>query len=472
MYFNSNEYHGGNFITEEALSAGYSNGFVPRDPGLLTKGINSMVDLKEDQVLEAAENDLLRCLLRFPSARESLQRIIDVNLSSGSEDEIMWTHPEKLWLFRRLTSQDHDLKAFGRGNLIEFQSYLSSQQDALPGAISEPNEPEKSGLTRQNRENEMSPSPSFAQGDTSGHGIGGDGKTIEPASTTDVESQQAITPQHGRIGSSVIQQKGRLDHLFYEWSSAEDGFVLPEDKVALRAQEAYYTILWSSAVQRLSRRKQELIDTMAIMSPDTNHTTEGGEQTAETGMQLNVTLLQATIGQDAYESLRADIQDATEQVQLLSGALQGLSSRLIQKALPADGWHSRKINKDYQELSARLSQHMNELEKWSIPESEETIGEDEAYETMLEQNQLEWGDLYDDDRMWSSDDLVQSRLPPATTSLVQVGGDDESIDSFSERMEQEWGWLDKATLDNSDQSKKSGPYEFDEHGWEEYLAGT
>jgi hypothetical protein len=465
VYFNSNEYHGGNFITEEALSAGYINGFVPRDPELLTKGINSLVDLQADQVLDSAENDLLRCLLQFPSTRESLQRIIATsNRSSGSKDQITWTSPDKLWLFRRLSSNDPVLIAFGKDNLIDFQAHLSSQQDALPGAISKPADPGTVGLTQQSHEIETLP----PAGDNAETRIDEDGQVVQQKPVSDTQSQATISLQPGETDGETVVHRGRLDHLFDTTQSMEGTFVLPEDKVALRAQEAYYTMLWSSSIQKLSRKKQELAE-MALQLPYTNKTTEDGNPIAGTGTYLNSSLLEDTIGLEAYQSLSADIHHASEQVQLLTGALEGLSSRLIQKALPADGWHSRKINSDYKELSARLSQHMNELEKWSVPESE-TIGDNEAYETMLELSQLEWGDLYEDDRMWSLDDVVQSRLPPATTNLAQAGvGDDESIDSFSERMEQEWGWLDEPTFDLTHQSEDHRPYEFDEHQWDEYL---
>ena len=166
VYFNSNEYHGGSFITEEALGAGYIHGFVPRDPELLTKGINSMIELKADQVLESAENHLLRCLIEFPSARASLLRIMDVNRSSGSEDQITWTRPEKLWLFRRLTSNDPDLIAFGKDNLIDFQTFLSIQQDAFPGAISQPKGHFTPGLIHGSLDNESRLAVTRASGPT------------------------------------------------------------------------------------------------------------------------------------------------------------------------------------------------------------------------------------------------------------------------------------------------------------------
>lgn len=469
MYFNSNEYHGGQFITDEAVSAGYTNEFVPRDPELLAKGINSMVDVKADRILESAEDDLLRILLNFPIARLSLQRIMAVSRSAGSQEQISWTSPEKQWLFYRLTSDDPALTSFGRGNLMDFQVYLARQEGATR-VISFPNDlignnnsaqnDCDAGLEYSGEDNEttivLSPTETeFAESKR----LGGE------ESRTLVLPRVEISPNEGTLETP----SGKLDYLFHD-KSARDNFLVLEsdDKAELRVQEAYLTMLWSSSILTLSQ-KQEEMTFLALKSLSSNESTHLDDSIQTNMSSTPGSSLLDSDDLDTYQSLRSQIQDATNQVRVLSDSLHGLSSRLIKKAMPDEGSFSEKWQEDYSGLCARLTKHMRELESWSILD-EADVTDDDSYETTLERAQLDWGDLYEDDRIWTSTDVMPtSPLPPSGLGLVQTVEEKESITDFSERINQDWGWLDEPYQDLPQEFEKSGPYEFDEQQWDQYL---
>jgi hypothetical protein len=130
---------------------------------------------------------------------------------------------------------------------------------------------------------------------------------------------------------------------------------------------------------------------------------------------------------------------------------------------------------DYKELREGLDSHMAEIDKWTVPESEETdIEEDEPYEDFLERAQMDWGELYEDDRMWTLDDSIEGARPAGddvdTEHLQSDSAEgDESIADFMARVESEWGWLEEVEL--VPESAAREPYTFNEAKWDDILNG-
>ncbi len=55
--------------------------------------------------------------------------------------------------------------------------------------------------------------------------------------------------------------------------------------------------------------------------------------------------------------------------------------------------------------------YVAEMDRWTVAESEETdLDEDGPYEDFLERAQMDWGELYEDDRMWTLDDSIEGYI--------------------------------------------------------------
>jgi hypothetical protein len=63
VYFNSNDFHGHQFLTNDAIDAGYTSRPVKRDPSLLEKGVASLIEKDIGSMAVTAENSLLRVLV-------------------------------------------------------------------------------------------------------------------------------------------------------------------------------------------------------------------------------------------------------------------------------------------------------------------------------------------------------------------------------------------------------------------------
>jgi hypothetical protein len=409
-----------------------------------------MIETTTGQLLLSAENDLLRTLLYFPSARSSLHRIISIGQSVGSQDAISWSSPEKAWLFDRLTKENEALEGFDRTNLPDFHRFLAS------GSLS--NMTSRFICATESLD-------------------AGEGTPMEPTgwaqpllSTKRPEDTHNKTTSPRSDNDELEAERGALDHLFIDTVEENNPLFLSVEHAALRVQECYYTMVWSAAVQTLKRKQRQWV-TVASKFHGEACPDDRAEELFENGeSSIQKTVTNTILHQQDSEALGIEIQQASEQVRLLSGVLRSLSSRLVQKAMPQSLTETWK--EDYVNLSSRLETHMGELDEWLVHEYEnQPIKDSEAYETILEQAQELWGELYDDEHFWSPADVVESQAVSNSGQKMSVGpGDREEVSlvEFSTRLDNEWGWLDDPQPEVAHREMRS-LYEFNEEAWDEFL---
>jgi hypothetical protein len=105
VYFNSNDFHGHQFLTNNAIDAGYTSRPVKRDPSLLEKGVASLVEQDIGSMAVTAENSLLRVLVLHGAARTTAKNMIDARRAVDSVIDIEWSCYEKEWLFASLVEK-------------------------------------------------------------------------------------------------------------------------------------------------------------------------------------------------------------------------------------------------------------------------------------------------------------------------------------------------------------------------------
>ena len=176
-------------------------------------------------------------------------------------------------------------------------------------------------------------------------------------------------------------QLSELDHLFREISAREIDFAsLTDDKATIRVSETFSTVLWSSSILEMSQKLQE----MTVVAPKSLPISRADDNEGSTIDIMPQNDLPEQDNLEIYQSLRAEIHNAAEQIRSISSARRGLSHHLVQKATPDEVRLSTRWLKDYRILCAQLTEHMKEIDTWSIPD-EEVIGDDETYETVLPQ---------------------------------------------------------------------------------------
>eukprot|EP00537_Pseudo-nitzschia_pungens_P004962 CAMPEP_0172363050 /NCGR_PEP_ID=MMETSP1060-20121228/6513_1 /TAXON_ID=37318 /ORGANISM="Pseudo-nitzschia pungens, Strain cf. cingulata" /LENGTH=1505 /DNA_ID=CAMNT_0013085701 /DNA_START=419 /DNA_END=4935 /DNA_ORIENTATION=+ len=135
--FNKNNYHG-TWTTPDATAAGYVARSNSKSLDFLEKGTSSLVESSVEDRSLFAEDLLFSILVRFSGARKALYESIRISKASGSAGDILWSVPEKQWLFKCLVDEINDIpqSIVGLEDLSEMRSYLSTRPDVIPGALS------------------------------------------------------------------------------------------------------------------------------------------------------------------------------------------------------------------------------------------------------------------------------------------------------------------------------------------------
>jgi hypothetical protein len=136
VYFNSNDFHGNQFLTNDAIDAGYTSRPVKRDPSLLEKGVASLVEQDIGSMAVTAENSLLRVLVLHGAARTTAKNMIDARTAVSSGIDIEWSCYEKEWLFASLVEKRDMIPPDCHGP-AELRSFLAALPDVPTDAFDE-----------------------------------------------------------------------------------------------------------------------------------------------------------------------------------------------------------------------------------------------------------------------------------------------------------------------------------------------
>ena len=193
VYFNSNEYHGKQFLTPDAANAGYSNTVAVKDRSVIAKGVGALLQLDPGCLMTSAEDALLRMLVLYSSARKILRDSINISDGTGSNQNanIAWSIPEKAWLFSSLVERATDIPSNTTDpeHVLRLRSYLAAMPDAPPDAF---------GKQRN---------------ETLGHiGVNSDvGSISEAAGASYVSGTEAVYLEQLTPGESIGIARGLLD---------------------------------------------------------------------------------------------------------------------------------------------------------------------------------------------------------------------------------------------------------------------
>ena len=141
VYFNSNEYHGKRFLTQEAMDAGYTNDSpAPTDRKFLELGIATLIKDDPEAMIRRGEDALLRNLVQYGPARSAMKTAIASSEATGSRYEIEWSSHEREWLFTYLVERQDEIPSqyLEAGKLKELREHLASKHDAPNDAFSSP----------------------------------------------------------------------------------------------------------------------------------------------------------------------------------------------------------------------------------------------------------------------------------------------------------------------------------------------
>eukprot|EP00977_Amphora_coffeiformis_P009328 scaffold2120_cov169-Amphora_coffeaeformis.AAC.10 len=392
VYFNSNEYHGKQIITDEAIKAGYNSDGVVKDPSIAYKGVAFLVKPNAQKLHASAEDELLTLLVRNGPARLSVKNWLDSRRAVHSEIDLHWTSSAKEWLFSCLVDGMPSIPP-GVIEPDEVRSHLAHRDDLPDGALS----------------------------------------IVD--NTTEIPVDPPIS-------------SGTLDHLFVPSTSNGD----PTDPKHgdMHAQELLATLVWASTAHFAQLIKAELDETVYALEqlPPAENLTDASLNTTDkvsappvSDGNRNTTLIIKSQLEARCAELAQDFWQVQRSLQSLSESTRRVYHRVLEDNKAA--WGVNRLSKAAQrEFEEAMDEFVLVYSPPPAPPEVEAlmdgrdILENEPYEDVLERLDEDWGDWLDDE-IGSTSEPVD--LPPILSDQFMDYDVDETLEEAIARLDEDWG---------------------------------
>jgi len=484
IYFNSNVYHGNQFLSNEAVEAGYDTSrAVNRNPSSIENGVASLVEQDTDSMALAAEDALLRVLVLHGAARTTAKNMLEARNAVHSGISIEWSCEKKQWLFSSLVQKVDKIPPTCR-QPQELRSFLASLPDVPVGAL-QGNTTAVMTLVdgaidgiaddfdRHGFQSEDGHGDSFADPNTilSDEGTLHAAMTIpaidEPGNVGSVPLSVDRKPLVPNASSSTATAENSLDQYFV----AQDDFstmtvanggdsVSGEVRGELCVQELLATLLWATTSKRASAIQKEFISAFNAMNETTNVEDGGDNESITTTDSNGEAPMEKARLESNLQRLAADLRETNISLQQLAESAKRITSRLMDQGA-MDGLEGRVSISLQEEIAAKVDAHLQSIvrgaptQRDAVSDRDMLLGDsrdDEPYEDTLEQMEEEWGEWWDEDFKWSPDRAGPSQSVGKGYYESNDGGPDpmdiledkeDTFDQDMEQMDRDWkAWED------------------------------
>lgn len=483
VYFNSADFNGHQFLTDDAMKAGYVSRTFKPDASVVEKGIASLVEQDIASLIVSAEDSLLRILVKRRSARTTVMNMLEARSAVSYGDEIHFSCPAKEWLFDRLVRNATTLPEETKQS-SNLRSFLAQQVDVPFLAFLE---------VATSREGQNVTRLSAA----SNNGVG----ILAPETALEQSDLISALNKPSTESFSNTLNPGSLERYFADDLVSDDvtsDDVIVGDRADLAVQEIIVTLLWASAALKSKLIRQKLSASIAeqqstrprrdpatsalkrtkvadeesesMRAENANHSTNmqyihdrncSPRDTPELLIALNHTNLSTAESDDEkltselhlvtyQKELLTKLRDTARTLQSLKESAKRVNARLMDESSSTgiEGHMSAALQAD---LASRLDDHVRDVCHARVSPDQELhfqAKNDEPYEDALERMAEEWGVWFDDEYVWSPDDSSKSEQNVFAGSVGSNSNEPDLIEretlaEFYERIEREWqGWDD------------------------------
>ena len=372
VYFNSNRYFGQQFITPEAIQAGYT---FDDDAPSSDETIADFMDRKiltrdEDLMIDQAETRLLHALAKFPQARAAMMTVYSA--STFGPKNMRWTSEERAWLFLCLTGSPEvdpvPSELLDGGTPSQLLSNLSQRPDCPINAFS--------------TKTDASP---VSNGSSDFFGSEDIADTMDetlPSETTNLENEldsfldQAQTEM---TESAAVEGNhlGILDVFFLDdndlFPSFSSSQIAQETRAELTVQETVAALLRATAMKRFSTTKSTLTEIVNEMDRRENEV--DGEKDAnvpDDGFEA----ISSEELQEMFMKVGSEVVSAQKSLYEAERSCDRVNSHLLDHSV-SSGVQYKLSQASVERLNKMMDEHIA-----SLPEDThrpDTPGDDETY---------------------------------------------------------------------------------------------
>lgn len=471
VYFNSNDYHGQQFVTQDAVDAGYSNGEVARDATIFERGVGTLLRQDANVLVNDAEEKLLRNIVRFDRARMAMIHSLATSDATGSRNRIDWSQPERAWLFERLVEKSNEIpkEVLVDGRMKDLRFHLANLPGRPDGAFGSEESFDPPGVVetigdisefeppslKSSKEPEATRRVSDSDADSAIDVSSSIAEMNTPSDVDDIESwaasydpslfhdadpvadlekssqREVLSPdevetvsQEGEtIGMNGDVSPGCLDAFFASeedlFAATYDASVSRELRAELEVQEAHAALLRASALKQFAAVKAEWLAAGRVLTARLDDQDAADDAHKVSVMEENTSMPDGVIDLDSMSvdalkeycsAVATRLRDISEKVHHLDVTAKRIGSRLMDYS-NADGIEGRLSIAQQEELASMVNSHLDSLpENWKAPEMVEANGLDRSHNNR--DPILGWGD-----------DLSLERVESFEEDMAQISED-------------------------------------------------
>lgn len=399
VYFLSNRYLGQQYLTPDAIRAGYS--LDETDAPTPAESIVEFTERKlfehgdPDRLILQAESRLLHALAKFPQARAAMRTAYST--ATFGPANLRWTSEERGWLFSCLTGSPAASplvppELLDRGTPEELRSHLIGRGDCPKNAFNGDSASETDAASGDFIETTAEPSTDTAnfRDDPGGkklREVSIDSPEVEIMHSEEEEldsfletSPQAEIANDETVAaeSALHAPNGSLDDFFLEepdmFPSFTDSVIADETRAELTVQETVATLLCATAKKRFAIAKSKLTN---IVSEMDRRLTDGDGNEGESKLSGNE-FADAPPDelQDLFSRVGNEVLDAQRSLYEAERSADRVNSHLLDYTV-SDGVQSRQSQAGLDRLDRMMEEFIE-----SLPEDShrpETRGDDGSY---------------------------------------------------------------------------------------------
>lgn len=366
VYFNSNQYLGEQYLTPDAIRAGYSLGDDRPSDGqsIVEFAEKKLFQSDPDQLILQAEDRLLHALAKFPQARAAMRTVYSTNTFGPSN--MRWTSEFREWLFLCLTGSPEidpplPVELLDGGTTSQLHSYLAKRQDCPDNAFNRDIALESTnGMSADGIIETTVDSSSDDFPETNANWSAGD----EPENTLDDESQQVEVIDSEEDESEASAKNGDiglLDEYFLEtdmFPSFTNSSIAKETRAELTVQETVAVILRATAMKRFSTAKSKLTKVISEMEcRDDADDEEDGNQPNDNDDFIGVSSEEL---QELFRMVGNEVVDAQKSLYDSERATDRVNSHLLDYSV-SNGVRYKQSQAQLDRLDKMMDDHIASL---------------------------------------------------------------------------------------------------------------
>ena len=372
VYFNSNRYFGQQFITPEAIQAGYTfDGDAPSSDETIADFMDRKILTRDENLMiEQAESRLLHALAKFPQARAAMMTVYST--STFGPKNMRWTSDERAWLFLCLTGSPEldpvPSELLDGGTSSQLLSNLSQRPDCPVNAFS--------------RKTKTPPTSNDSSDFFGSEDIAGTMDEASPSEAKTLENEldsilgQAETEQ---AESATIEesQLGILDVFFLDdndlFPSFSSSKIAQETRAELTVQETVAALLRATAMKRFSTAKSTLTEIVNEM--DRRENEDDGERDRD-APDDNLGAISSDDLQEMFMKVGSEVVSAQKSLYEAERSCDRVNSHLLDYSV-SSGVQYKLSQASIERLNKMMDEHIA-----SLPDDThrpDTPGNDESY---------------------------------------------------------------------------------------------